>query len=59
MRSEISLDTGFYWVRFGSSTCNVLWSWNNNERRLRLLETNNWRKQIRSLPTNSRQAKRS
>jgi len=24
------------WVRFGSSTWNVLWPWNNNERRLRL-----------------------
>ena len=26
------------WVRLGSSTRNVLWLWNNNERRLRLLE---------------------
>jgi len=24
------------WVRFGSSTWNVFWHWNNNERRLRL-----------------------
>jgi len=24
------------WVRLGSSTWNVLWSWNDNERRLRL-----------------------
>ena len=47
------------WVRLGSSTWNVLWFWNNNERRLRLLEKNNWREQLRSLPTNSRQAKRS
>jgi len=32
--------TSICWVRLGSSTCNVLWSWNNKERRLRLL----WRK---------------
>jgi len=47
------------WVRLGSSIWNVLWSWNNNERRLRLLEKNNWRKQLRSLPTDSRQVERS
>jgi len=50
-------DAGYCWVRLGSSTWNVLWSWNNNERRLRLLEKNNWRKQLRSLPTDSRQSR--
>jgi len=50
---------GMCWVRLGSSTWNVLWFWNNKERRLRLLEKNNWREQLRSLPTNSRIAKRS
>ena len=44
------------WVRPGSSTWIFLWSWNNNERRLRLLEKNNWRKQLRSLQTDWRQS---
>jgi len=29
--------TASCWVHLGSSTWNVLWSWNNNERRLWLL----------------------
>jgi len=28
----------YCWVRLGSSTWNVLWFWNNNERRFRSLE---------------------
>jgi len=32
------------WVRLGSSTWNVLWSWNNNKRRLRLLDKNKLKK---------------
>jgi len=36
------------WVRFYSSTWNVLWSWNNNKRRRWSLKENNQRTQIRS-----------
>ena len=45
------------WVRFCSSTLNVLWPWNNNDRRLRL---SNVTKEIKlEAPTSSRRAERS
>ena len=50
---------GWCWVRFCSSTWNVLWFWNNNKRRHQSLKENNWKTQSRSLLTNSRQANRS
>jgi len=36
------------WVRFFSSTWNVLLSWNNNKRRRWSLKENNWRTKFRS-----------